>query len=67
MSLYDDIKKVSTIPEANENIVFVRREDSDIVKRNPKLKKLRPPRNENVSNCVAAVYSKINIIFGHVV
>ncbi|CAD1480591.1 unnamed protein product, partial [Heterotrigona itama] len=60
MSLYDDIQKLSKIPETNENVVFIRREESDIVKRNPKLRKLRPPRNENVSNCIASANCGIN-------
>ncbi|KAK1128075.1 hypothetical protein K0M31_003560 [Melipona bicolor] len=48
MSLYDDIQKVRKIPETDENVVFIRREDSDTVKRNPKLKIVRRPRNENL-------------------
>lgn len=55
MSLYDDIQKVRKIPQTDENVVFIPREDCDRVKRNLKLRKLRPPRNENVSNFVASV------------
>ena len=65
MTLYDDIQKVRKIPQIDDNVVFVRREDYDTVKRNPKLRKPKPPRNENVSNFVASVHSKINIIFRH--
>ncbi|XP_033361132.1 uncharacterized protein LOC117239564 isoform X1 [Bombus vosnesenskii] len=48
MSLYADIQKVTQIPQTDENVVFVRRKESNTVKRNPKLKKFKPPQNANL-------------------
>lgn len=57
MSLYADIQKVTQIPQTDENVVFVRRKESNTVKRNSKLKKHKPPQNVNVSNYIVPVYS----------
>lgn len=56
MSLFADIQKVTQIPQTDENVVFVRRKESNTFKRNPKLKKIKPPQNANVSNYIVPIY-----------
>lgn len=60
MDLYTDIKKLTQIPQTDENIVFIRRKESYALKRNEKLKSVKSPRNENVSNCFLSLYSGLN-------
>ncbi|OAD57512.1 hypothetical protein WN48_01921 [Eufriesea mexicana] len=48
MDLYSDIKKLTQIPQADENVVFIRRKESYALKQNQKLKNLKSPPNENL-------------------
>lgn len=61
MNIYADIKKVTQIPQTNENPLFVRRKEQNALKQNRKLKKYKPPQNADVSNYLFTIYMCIYV------